>query len=164
MSLAGHSALILGATGQTGQYILKELLSSSHFTRVSEYGRRVTSLESLSTGKDKLEQKTIDFEKLEESGLKEGTWDVVFVACVCPFRYISANSDLDVVDSLGTTRSAAGSAEMFEKIDRECVLHSTLYFLLFLKFAMCRQICGQCSPRSEVSQSRPPSTSGLCFR
>ena len=43
---------------------------------------RVTPLDKIDVGKDKLEQKTIDFEKLEESGLKEGKWDVVYIACV----------------------------------------------------------------------------------
>ena len=30
----------------------------------------------------KMEQKAIDFERLEEAGLKEGQWDVIFIACV----------------------------------------------------------------------------------
>ena len=30
----------------------------------------------------KVEQKVIDFERLEEAGLKEGQWDVIFIACV----------------------------------------------------------------------------------
>jgi hypothetical protein len=29
-----------------------------------------------------VEQKVIDFERLEEAGLKEGQWDVIFIACV----------------------------------------------------------------------------------
>jgi hypothetical protein len=32
---------------------------------------------------EKLEQKVVDFERLDEAGLKEGQWDVVFIACVC---------------------------------------------------------------------------------
>ncbi|KII86021.1 hypothetical protein PLICRDRAFT_31535 [Plicaturopsis crispa FD-325 SS-3] len=99
------SALVLGATGQTGQHVLATLLSSKHFTRVGEYGRRLTALDGIATGKEKLEQKTIDFEKLEESGLKDGKWDVVFV-------------------TLGTTKKNAGSAEAFEKIDREYVINA----------------------------------------
>ncbi|KAK0489338.1 hypothetical protein IW261DRAFT_1557818 [Armillaria novae-zelandiae] len=39
----------------------------------------LTDLSTLSTGKDKLVQKAIDFEKLEESGIKDGKWDVVFI-------------------------------------------------------------------------------------
>jgi oxidoreductase len=29
-----------------------------------------------------IEQKVVDFERLEEAGLMEGQWDVVFIACV----------------------------------------------------------------------------------
>jgi oxidoreductase len=102
--MSGQNALILGATGATGKHLLRELLGSNVFTRIGEYGRRVTPTSEL-TGTEKLEQKTIDFEKLEESGLKEGNWDVIYV-------------------TLGTTRAAAGSAEAFEKIDREYVLNA----------------------------------------
>jgi oxidoreductase len=49
---------------------------------VGEYGRRLTPAEHIINGKDKLEQKSIDFEKLQESGLKEGNWDVVFITYV----------------------------------------------------------------------------------
>ncbi|KAL0573889.1 hypothetical protein V5O48_008061 [Marasmius crinis-equi] len=101
---ASKTALIIGSTGQVGGHLLKELLASPHFSRVYEYGRRVTDPESLSQGKDKLEQKKIDFDKLEEDGsLKGGKWDVVFI-------------------TLGTTRANAGSAEAFERIDREYVI------------------------------------------
>ncbi|TFK48449.1 hypothetical protein OE88DRAFT_1634565, partial [Heliocybe sulcata] len=101
----GRSALILGATGATGRHLLRELLSSPQFTRVGEYGRRVTSLDSLTSGKEKLEQKTIDYEKIEEAGLREGKWDVVYI-------------------TMGTTRALAGSAAAFEKIDREYVVNA----------------------------------------
>lgn len=80
--MAGQTALLLGATGQVGQHVLKELLANPHFTKVGEYGRRLTKTDTLTAGKAKLVQKAIDFEKLEESGLKEGKWDVVFIACV----------------------------------------------------------------------------------
>ncbi|PPQ63109.1 hypothetical protein CVT24_005820 [Panaeolus cyanescens] len=102
---APKTALILGATGQTGQHLLKSLLASSEYSRVAEYGRRVTPSDDISTGKDKLEQKVIDFEKLQDSDLKKGNWDVVFI-------------------TLGTTRANAGSAEAFEKIDREYVINA----------------------------------------
>ncbi|KAF9265223.1 hypothetical protein L218DRAFT_924360 [Marasmius fiardii PR-910] len=103
---ATKTALIIGATGQSGAYLLKELLASPHYSRVHEYGRRLTNLESLSEGKEKLEQKAINFDKLEEEGaLKGGKWDVVFI-------------------TLGTTRANAGSAEAFEKIDREYVVRA----------------------------------------
>lgn len=106
MSTTGQTALILGATGQVGQLILKELLSSPHFTKVGEFGRRVTAIESIPAdkGRDKLVQKTVDFEKVEDAGMKEGKWDVVFIA-------------------LGTSKAEAGSAEAFERIDREYVIN-----------------------------------------
>ncbi|KAF9233834.1 hypothetical protein BU15DRAFT_79693 [Melanogaster broomeanus] len=102
-SPAGKSALLLGATGATGKKLLGELLASNEWTRVGEYGRRVSAPPASSPGK--LEQKVIDFENLDAAGLKDGRWDVVFV-------------------TLGTTRAAAGSAEMFEKIDREYVVNA----------------------------------------
>ncbi|TRM58749.1 hypothetical protein BD626DRAFT_573260 [Schizophyllum amplum] len=103
--MSTKTALIIGATGQTGGYLLKELLASPHFSKVGEYGRRVTAADALAEGKGKLEQKTIDFENLSASGLKEGKWDVVYI-------------------TLGTTRKNAGSAEKFEKIDREYVVNA----------------------------------------
>jgi hypothetical protein len=72
----GKSALIIGATGATGQHLLRYLLSSPEYTRVAEFGRRLTS-----TSDPKLEQHTLDFEKLgaDDQGLKAGRWDVVFL-------------------------------------------------------------------------------------
>ncbi|KAG5727916.1 Oxidoreductase HTATIP2, partial [Termitomyces sp. T112] len=102
----GKSALLIGATGQTGQQILRDLLQSPDFAKVGEYGRRVTDKSALpASGVDKLVQRTIDFENLEEAGLKEHKWDVVFIA-------------------LGTTKKVAGSAAAFEKIDREYVVNA----------------------------------------
>ncbi|KAG6819830.1 hypothetical protein H0H93_008087 [Arthromyces matolae] len=102
----GKSALLLGATGQTGQKILHQLLQSPDYTKVGEYGRRVTDKRNLPpSGLDKLVQRTMDFENLGAAGLKDHNWDVVFIA-------------------LGTTRKLAGSAEAFEKIDREYVINA----------------------------------------
>lgn len=39
----------------------------------------MTPIDQIASGKDKLEQKTIDFENLGDSGLKSGKWDVVFI-------------------------------------------------------------------------------------
>ena len=78
--MSGKSALLLGATGAVGKHVLRELIASNEFTRVGEYGRRVTPLDQLSpNAKDKLEQKTVDFERIEEAGLRDGKWDVVFI-------------------------------------------------------------------------------------
>lgn len=97
------SALVFGATGATGKHILSNVLGMKEYTKVGEFGRRVTPLESIVGDKSKLVQKTVDFEKIaEEPDLKQH-WDVVYIA-------------------LGTTRADAGSAAAFEKIDREYVL------------------------------------------
>lgn len=80
--------------------------------------------------KEKLKQGVVDFEKLSEEGegkkLKEGGWDVVFITCVLSLRLqfmlASIISILTIQlagHSMGTTRKAAGSFEMFYKIDRE---------------------------------------------
>ncbi|KAJ6561084.1 hypothetical protein DFH09DRAFT_1316206 [Mycena vulgaris] len=106
--MSSQTALILGATGQVGGALLKELLASPHFTRVGEYGRRTTSLEGLVAGRDKLEQKTVDFEKPDAAGLRDSKWDVVFI-------------------TLGTTAKAAGSTEAFERIDREFALYPSKF-------------------------------------
>jgi len=93
---------------------------------VGEYGRRLTPAENIFNGKDKLEQKVIDFEKLKESDLKQGNWDVVFITYVRPIHsavsFLANFIELTVAGlyyRLGTTKAAAGSAEAFEKIDRE---------------------------------------------
>jgi len=100
------SALIFGATGQTGRHLLRELIASPTFTRVCEAGRRVTLAEELpAQASDKIEQKVIDFERLEDAGLKEGQWDVVFIV-------------------MGTTEKNAGSQENFTKIDKEYVVNA----------------------------------------
>ena len=82
------SALLFGATGQVGQNVLKELLASSYFTRVGEYGRRLTNLDTITVGKEKLEQKTVDFEKIDRAGLKDGKWDVIFITFVALARIV----------------------------------------------------------------------------
>ncbi|KAG0697933.1 hypothetical protein DFH29DRAFT_878356 [Suillus ampliporus] len=102
---ASKTALVLGATGATGRHLLRELLASNQWSKVGEYGRRVTPEADLPQNRGTLEQKAIDFENLDAAGLKDGRWDVVFV-------------------TLGTTRAKAGSAEMFEKIDREYVVNA----------------------------------------
>lgn len=66
-------------------------MASNHFSRVVEAGRRVTPTESLqdAAGKEKLTQKTIDFEKLEESGLKDEKADVIVIVVSRLFSLIA---------------------------------------------------------------------------
>ncbi|KAJ1311765.1 hypothetical protein OPQ81_010234 [Rhizoctonia solani] len=104
--MSGQSALLVGATGATGRHVLRELLKDPQFTRVGEFGRRSlpeSELQGVDTSK--LQRKIVDFEKLDEKEWKEGNWDVVYI-------------------TLGTTRKQAGSAEGFERIDREYVINA----------------------------------------
>ncbi|EAU90403.1 hypothetical protein CC1G_00787 [Coprinopsis cinerea okayama7 len=103
---SSKTALLFGATGQVGQQLLRTLLGTPYYTKVGEYGRRVTPQEQIeSNGKEKLMQGTVDFETVTDKDLGEQKWDDVFI-------------------SLGTTRKNAGSAANFEKIDREYVINA----------------------------------------
>ncbi len=86
---------------------------SKDYTRVGEYGRRVT--QDIAEGKEKLEQKVINFEKLEEAGLKDGKWDVVFITYVKDSLNWMSFAECWPFHSLATTRSLAGSAAAFEE-------------------------------------------------
>jgi hypothetical protein len=75
----GLTALVLGATGATGKHVLREVLLSERFSRVGEYGRSLTPESSL-PAKEKLQQQKIDFESLDSPAIKQGDWNVVFIA------------------------------------------------------------------------------------
>ncbi|CCM05256.1 uncharacterized protein FIBRA_07466 [Fibroporia radiculosa] len=101
----GLSALILGGTGAAGSLVLQEILASPHFARVSEYGRRITAAEKIVVGKEKLEQKVMNYEDLESSGLRDGKWDVIFIA-------------------LGTSSITAKNRDEFTRVDKEYVVNA----------------------------------------
>lgn len=112
-----RSALIIGATGLIGRLILPELISNtSPFSRVGEFGRRVTP--GFVADEQRLLQKTIDFDKIEEAGLKGGTWDVVYIAYV-PLSSHHGLSAHGIMGRLDTKKALAGSKEAFIKIDKE---------------------------------------------
>jgi len=99
------SALLIGATGAIGKILLSQLLCYSTHNVIGEYGRRVTTPTPTSSSGKALKQKTIDFEKLEGSGLKDDEpWDVVYIV-------------------LGTTKKIAGGKPPFTKIDKEYVIN-----------------------------------------
>lgn len=81
-----QSALLIGATGLIGKLILPVLVSStSKFSRVGEFGRRVTT-DLAVADKTKLVQKAIDFEKIGEAGMKDESWDVVYITYAASLR------------------------------------------------------------------------------
>ena len=109
----GRKAIVVGATGATGRYVVQKLLASREWSSVTAIVRREMSLSgeefdelkwiglTLKKGSEKkLEQLVVeDFEQLEQK--TKGRW-----------------SDSDVVfHCLGTTRAQAGGAAGFKRIE-----------------------------------------------
>lgn len=61
--------------------MLSQLLGSSEFSKVAEYGRRVTTQADLATQipPNKIEQKAVNFDKISDEGLQNGKYDVVII-------------------------------------------------------------------------------------
>lgn len=94
MPSPARSALVLGATGLVGGHCLDLLLADGAWTRVAALGRRPAPREH-----PKLEQRTADFDRLEE--------------------HADAFAADDVFCCLGTTIRAAGSREAFRRVDHD---------------------------------------------
>ena len=91
-------ALIAGASGLVGGHCLEQLLKSDRYSQVISVGRR-----ELPIIHPKLEQKVIDFDKLQ--------------------NYASDLAVDDVFCCLGTTIKKAGSKEAFYKVDHTYVVN-----------------------------------------
>lgn len=91
---AGRSAVLLGATGLVGGHCLELLLADAAYARVRVVGRRALPREDA-----KLEQRVVDFDRLEEQA--------------------DAFAADDVFCCLGTTIRAAGSQEAFRRVDHD---------------------------------------------
>ncbi len=89
------TALLVGATGLTGNLLLQLLLNNDAYEKVVVYTRRPLGIQHA-----KLEEKLVDFDTLDTS--------------------IAAN---DVYCCLGTTIKQAGSKAAFEKVDYEYPLN-----------------------------------------
>ncbi|KAK2541573.1 Htatip2 [Columba livia] len=98
-SSAGRSCFVLGASGETGRVLLRELLARRVFARVTLIGRRRLSLDE-ETGAV-VEQAVVDFERLSEHAAAFQGHDVGFCC-------------------LGTTKAKAGTAG-FIRVDRDYV-------------------------------------------
>jgi uncharacterized protein YbjT (DUF2867 family) len=88
------SAVIFGATGLTGGFLLKELLASDCYQKVYAYSRSSINLSNPS-----LEVIVHPLDKLSNE------------------HFVSLPRSLDVFICLGTTLSKAGSKEAFRKVD-----------------------------------------------
>ncbi|MER2262103.1 MAG: NAD-dependent epimerase/dehydratase family protein [Psychrobacillus sp.] len=88
-----RTAIVVGATGFTGQFLVKQLCESEEYTAVSIIVRRIPDFNH-----PKLDVRVRDFDRLEEK-------------------------DLEIADDLfcclGTTIKKAKSKEMFQKVDLE---------------------------------------------
>ncbi|HTQ44337.1 MAG TPA: NAD(P)H-binding protein [Polyangiaceae bacterium] len=87
-----RTALLVGATGLIGAFVLKRLLDSAHYQRVTVWVRR-----PIQTKHPKLTVEVVDFDKIGE-------------------RRVDAE---DVFCCLGTTIKVAGSQEAFRRVDYE---------------------------------------------
>jgi len=101
-SVRNHSAFVLGATGEVGRELVRELLSNEGFSRVTTLGR--TPLDYDGPNKERLLQRTLDFEKLEDFREEFRGHDIGFCC-------------------LGTSRAKSGT-EGFKRVDHHYVAES----------------------------------------
>ncbi|XP_020011816.1 oxidoreductase HTATIP2 isoform X2 [Castor canadensis] len=100
--MQNKSVFILGASGETGRVLLKEILEQNLFAKVTLIGRRKLTFED--EAYKNVNQEEVDFEKLDDYANAFQGHDVGFCC-------------------LGTTRKKAG-AEGFVRVDRDYVLKS----------------------------------------
>lgn len=100
--MQNKSVFILGASGETGRVLLKEILGQSLFSRVTVIGRRKLTFDE--EAYKNVNQEVVDFEKLDDYAAAFQGHDVGFCC-------------------LGTTKKKAG-AEGFVRVDRDYVLKS----------------------------------------
>lgn len=100
------NAIVIGASGEVGKAIVKELVKRSQFEKVTLIVRRELELPSPDTDANyrKIEQKLVDYEKLSESADAFKGHQIGFSA-------------------LGTTRAKAGAAG-FYRVDHDYVVES----------------------------------------
>ncbi|CAJ1049576.1 oxidoreductase HTATIP2 [Xyrichtys novacula] len=96
------SCFILGASGETGKVLLKELLERNIFSKITLIGRRQLTFEDKAY--ENLVQEVVDFEKLDDYAAAFQGHDVGYCC-------------------LGTTKAKAG-AEGFIRVDRDYILKS----------------------------------------
>ncbi|KAJ1833238.1 Oxidoreductase htatip2 [Coemansia sp. RSA 2711] len=98
----GQRALVLGSTGEVGREVVKHLMASDAFDKVTVFARR--PIEYTGPHSEKLEQKSVDFENTEQL-------EHDFAGHTHAFS------------CLGTTRTKSGK-EQFYKIDHDYVLNA----------------------------------------
>ncbi|XP_059203456.1 oxidoreductase HTATIP2 isoform X2 [Centropristis striata] len=96
------SCFILGASGETGQVVLKELLARNLFSKITLIGRRQLTFEDKAY--ENLVQEVVDFEKLDDYAAAFQGHDVGYCC-------------------LGTTKAKAGT-DGFIRVDHDYVMKS----------------------------------------
>eukprot|EP00092_Neocalanus_flemingeri_P013837 GFUD01014928.1.p1 GENE.GFUD01014928.1~~GFUD01014928.1.p1 ORF type:complete len:276 (+),score=83.03 GFUD01014928.1:38-865(+) len=96
-------ALVLGASGETGKEVLKQLVNRPEFSRIVSIGRKQLDLPN-DPSYERVEQKVVDFDNLEKYSAEFEGIDAAFCC-------------------LGTTRAKSG-AEGFVKVDHDYVLQA----------------------------------------
>lgn len=99
------NAIVIGATGEVGKAIVKELVKRSQFEKITLIVRRKMDLPETDENYKKIEQKIVDFEKLKDSADAFKGHHIGFSA-------------------LGSTRAKAGSAEAFYRVDHDYVVET----------------------------------------
>uniref|UniRef100_A0A671FB94 Protein HTATIP2 n=1 Tax=Rhinolophus ferrumequinum TaxID=59479 RepID=A0A671FB94_RHIFE len=94
--MQNKSVFILGASGETGRVLLKEILEQGLFSRVTVIGRRKLTFDE--EAYKNVNQKVVDFEKLDDYAAAFQGHDVGFCC-------------------LGTTRKKAGAGEVEDKVE-----------------------------------------------
>ena len=95
--MSGKSALLAGATGLVGGYVLRRLLAHLNYSRVESWGRRELPIRD-----PKLTQRIVDFACLDVG--------------------VPGNAPDEVFCCLGTTIRKAGSEEAFRRVDHDYLL------------------------------------------
>ena len=154
-------ALILGGTGESGKRVLDELRVSDLISKVIMINRREIEVPE-GPGKEKIEQKLVDFDKLDDN--KEAFNEAEIAFCC-----------------LGTTRGKAGK-EGFIKVDYDYVVNSAkilkeigtcndyhlisswgiFFFPLnidkldkYLSLQVPKPMLGHCTPQPKAKRKRP---------
>ncbi|KAJ2824475.1 Oxidoreductase htatip2 [Coemansia erecta] len=98
----GKSALVIGSTGEVGREVVKHLMASDAFGKVTVFARR--PIEYTGPNADKLEQKSVDFENTEQLE-----------------RDFAGHTH--AFSCLGTTRAKEGK-DFFYKVDHKYALNA----------------------------------------
>ena len=99
--MSQHSAIVLGATGLVGRYLVNLLLQDSRYSEVTCLVRRPLQKADFRDPQNKLRPVVVDFEQLQDY---QGYFSVDHVFCC-----------------LGTTLKQAGSKQAFRRVDFEFV-------------------------------------------